>query len=286
MNLPWAGSRCILCLREAPFSRAHLIPKSLLGALSVELLCKECNEQLGSDVESSVKCDPRIRLAVEHLRASHPKLANALSNRLQFLATDGDNQVTGWLHKGSFRPHPQAAKNGSLSFPDEDVPAKLVEIEPEAARALDQLGGIEALPLNSAIPLTPKTSVCRRQVRIQGPVLTGPLVDNLFFVVLAYQLVALVVGTTIYDSYFDHVRKAILKRDAQATTWTVTGGRAATCSPWHALTLAAGPGSARVDIRLFECIWPRVNLCGLSLGSPRALGYRQWLDPVSFQPLA
>ena len=98
IEIPWPGTRCILCLEEKRLTLEHLIPEALGGKLTSRLLCKECNSSLGHRIEGKAKADPTIRLLAKGLRADIPALASNLEEGQKF-ASSVEPVGEFWLRK-------------------------------------------------------------------------------------------------------------------------------------------------------------------------------------------
>jgi HNH endonuclease len=53
--------RCIFCLRECPGSIEHIFPYAIGGCITIDRVCKECNDQLGSRVDVALCNDFFVR---------------------------------------------------------------------------------------------------------------------------------------------------------------------------------------------------------------------------------
>lgn len=120
MNIEWTEKRCILCLKEAPLSREHIIPKALGGILTCSFLCKKCNSALGARVDAEVKKDPRIRFAVDHLESDIPNFASKFREGQEFIIQGPLGPERGKIRQGILRITSRKTEGGALiQSPDE-----------------------------------------------------------------------------------------------------------------------------------------------------------------------
>src|SRR5262245_21565931 len=101
MKTPWPGLHCIICLREAPLSEEHVIPKSIGGDLTCNLICKPCNDGLGSTFEARAKTDPAVRLAVANLRSAIPDIYSLVEEGQRYFSQSGPARVSGIFRAGA-----------------------------------------------------------------------------------------------------------------------------------------------------------------------------------------
>ena len=85
MKVPWPHDRCIVCGDQAVLTEEHLIPQSLGGRLTADILCKSCNDELGHRIEALAKKDPAIVLAIRNFEASHPEQARRLADGMDLV---------------------------------------------------------------------------------------------------------------------------------------------------------------------------------------------------------
>ena len=53
----------MVCPNTGPLSEEHIIPSSIGGRLTANIICKNCNDRFGRLIEAKLKDDPAIRLA-------------------------------------------------------------------------------------------------------------------------------------------------------------------------------------------------------------------------------
>lgn len=123
---------CVLCLNEISqddFSREHIIPSSIGGQIfSDEILCKKCNNDIGSAIDSKVfKHREIIELAeqFELIQDSSKYYGSAFNINIE---AEG-HELRGYIKKGIVYPTPQKVTEDHFIVPDEitkDTLGKLV----------------------------------------------------------------------------------------------------------------------------------------------------------------
>lgn len=120
IQVPWTYTRCILCLKDEPPTDEHIIPGQIGGKLVARFLCKPCNDRLGHQVEPTVKGDPAIRLAVEHLRSRLPDLAREILDGQSYVGHGEGGAVRGRFKADTFRVDSFRTEAGSIIQPTPD----------------------------------------------------------------------------------------------------------------------------------------------------------------------
>ena len=118
VDLEWPTPRCILCLSTGSITREHLIPACLGGKLVRKFLCKECNSNLGHQVESKVKDDPGVRKGLDRLALGNPELANELRQGLAEIVRSEQGPLMGFHRDDEVIIKKQTLDDGSLILPE------------------------------------------------------------------------------------------------------------------------------------------------------------------------
>ena len=279
MRIEWPGNRCIICLKEAPLSREHLIPKALGGILTCSFLCKECNSALGARVDIEVKKDPRIRFAVDNLESDISKLAYKFREGQNVLLHGSSWTEPGKVHKGIPQVTSRKTEDGALIQPsdegyksNENILRKNgidEDIIQEALRRLDEAKE------NEVVELTPnrvavKPSVEKVELDLRGSKLLTPL----FPLKIGYEFLAFHLGSAIYrqDSALEELRVALRQGiEDHPSFWLEE------CvwehEPFHLLSLETNHPYARVLIKLFGGVTFRVHFRRLAISHSR-FGYK------------
>ena len=93
MHIHWPGDRCILCLKQTALTNEHVIPESIGGRLTSNILCAHCNSTFGSKIEAAARSDPSIRIAVENLSGRIPEVMLQILNEgglIPYIQKHGD----------------------------------------------------------------------------------------------------------------------------------------------------------------------------------------------------
>ena len=278
-NIEWTGKRCILCLKEVPLSREHIIPKAIGGILTCSFLCKECNSSLGIRVDAEVKKDPRIRFAVANLQSDIPDLAYKFME-----GQPGISQVGGWpeqgkFRKGEFRVTTRRTKEGALIQPSDEgyksnerILRKYGIGETHIQEALRRLDEAEE---NEVVELAPNRVAVKRSVeKVELDPRGSKLLTPLFPLKIGYEFLAFHLGPAIYrqDSALEELRVALRQGiEDHPSFWSEE------CvwehEPFHLLSLETNHPYARVLIKLFGGVTFRVHFRRLAINHSR-FGYK------------
>ncbi|MCH7575816.1 MAG: HNH endonuclease [Candidatus Marinimicrobia bacterium] len=112
---------CIFCFRtdlETEFSEEHIIPQSIGGRLVLDQVCKECNDQLGHQVDVDILKIPEILKALEFLNIPYNREGILRSYYdVQGKSPEGPRNIRATA--SGFEPLPQQMPDGSLLTPDD-----------------------------------------------------------------------------------------------------------------------------------------------------------------------
>ena len=284
MNIEWTGKKCILCLKEVPLSREHLIPKALDGILTCSFLCKECNSNLGARVDAEVKKDPRIRFAVDHLESDIPNFASKFRERQKYLLYGRGLSEWGKIRKGELRVTPRETEGGALiQSPDESYKSneKILRKSGISEDAIQE--GLRCLyeaGENEIVELAPGRVAVKRRVGQVEPDLRGSkLLTPLFPLKIGYEFLALHLYHVIYDqnSALNGVRTALREKVEDHPSFKVEPLNASEYRPFHGIGFVGNSPHATVLIRLFGWLAFRVHFLRLTVDGPR-LSYKHDLD--------
>lgn len=270
-KIPWSGKNCILCLKEEPLTREHIIPAQIGGVLWARFLCKACNSYLGAEVEAAVRKDPSIRLAVENLQGELPGLADALSEGLPYVGTSEGGTVRMIGRAGELRVQGGTQQDGSLILSPN---SSREHIRAEARRRGMAPADIDAilerfdeLPQNMRTELMPGYEVINWRVDEIRPALDGPMLSERVLLKIAYEFLACHLGKSILDNaeQLNNWRTALLGESLHSVrVESLTSGR---YRPIHGLALE-DEGHSIIHICLFGWIRYRVHLLDLCISPP------------------
>ena len=276
MNIPWPGNRCILCLKESPLSKEHIIPEAFGGILTCSLLCRDCNSNLGSSVEAEAKTDPSIRIAVANLQSHIPELADRFMENQNFVSHGPGGTEQGTVRDGEYRVRSQKKEDGSLIQPTDCARKSIITILQrggagqaairESLRKFDEGGE------NERIRLAIGVEAIRWAVEKIDPDLSSsspltPLVP----LKIAYEFIACHLGTAIYDEtlQIQEIRTTLLEGIKEHPSFEVERLEAPEYKPFHGICFEGNDPHGKVLIRLFGRLAFRVHFRWLAFGGSR-----------------
>lgn len=223
-HMPWPGDdRCILCLERPPsLTEEHVIPASLGGTLSVDFLCKPCNDRLGHSVEADIKNDPRFRLAIDPIADKAPDFARFFGDRLTYVAQGGAGPVHIDVKDGRVQVRARKNPDGSVIQPTDTARTAMTcelrkrgESEESIAATL---AAFDSAPEGVRFQASPLHSVIKHPMGKIEHDLSGEFAPRQLFLKIGYEALACRVGNDIYDiEGLDEVRKGINTRDENET---------------------------------------------------------------------
>jgi hypothetical protein len=270
----WPHTRCILCLEGTDLTVEHLIPEALGGRLAVRFLCKPCNSNLGHRIEATVKTDPSIRLAVEHLANELSDFAALFRENQRYLSFSAGGKVPGRIKKGGFRVDSMRQADGSLIQPSLDARktiAKLIaKISPDPSAVQDALNRFDAAPEDSRVSITDNLEIVKWTVSKLEPLLDSDLLDDLVPLKIAYEYLACHLGGTIYteDKQLEVLRTA-LRSGVIPDSIRIDHLHGQQYAAFHGLALQQDENHSFVRIRLFGWLAFDVHFLTLRYEGPR-----------------
>jgi hypothetical protein len=264
MNIPWPDTRCIVCVTEQPLTKEHVIPDSLGGVLTSHFLCAPCNSRLGHEFEAGVKQDTVIRLAMEAVRPRVPALIKSISARLATIADSPRGPVRGSLTaEGDFVPRASREPDGSLIQPTDHARRNIAHMmrqdgifEAEIASALQRFDDAAE---NTRVPISADYDIIKWSITKVRPALDTPEISPIVPLKIAYEYMALHLGTAVFDWRLDPIR-AFLRNDATlANTWRIERLVVLPYAPFHGLVVEENAPHGVVQIRLFGGVVFRVH---------------------------
>lgn len=255
----------------------HLIPESLGGKLTSRFLCKDCNSRLGTQVEGQAKLDPMVLQLAARLRAEIPKLATQLEEAQTYVTVGPGGSSRGKIKNGEFAVHATSLPDGSL-----------IQATPTAARTIQKLLQREGLtdeekasamrrfaeaPENMKVTLSPGIDFVKWSVTGLRPSLDGPMLNPLIPVKSAYEFLALLVGTAIYQDTpaLAAIRKSLSDGQLDSLHIEVERLHAPDSKAFHGLLFEGNNPYAKVQVRLFGQLAFRIHFKCLSVSGPRGM---------------
>ena len=255
-------------------NREHIIPEALGGKLVVmDLLCTSCNSRLGTKFEGRWKSDPSIRWAVHSLGPEIPSVATKLNEGQNFLFKSSAGTRRAKMRNGKIDINSTRTDDGSLIKPTKHAPSEIRNTLKRRGAGTSEID--EALrrfadaPEDEVVPITDDLSIAKRSVSAADPVFDGPFIDDRAILKIAYEFLALHLGTAVFDSILDPVRHA-LRSEKERVVWPMEKLRTPKPRPYHKLTIPNDLKAALVEVTLFGYLVRRVNFVGFRL-PPSAL---------------
>jgi len=269
MRIKFEFGKCIYCLKNPADSWEHIIPTSIGGRLQVQVLCSECNNNLGSKLISKVKTDPSIRLAVMNLRSKIPELFESIENHQIYGAKDENKNLIKLKYKNSkLEIIAHKKENGSLVIDTEKGIKNIVRILEKDRLSKDEIAEkihtFKKLEDNKIIQLTDKLRVVKWSIEQIFPSLKEPLLDKKVITLIAYEFLSLLIGNLIYNNDFNFIRKFI-KEEEQSNKLFIECLTSRHYSPYHKIYLELLENEIIINIILFRWLVYKVHLIGFKL---------------------
>lgn len=269
MEVPWIQDRCILCLDYGTLSREHIIPNQLGGILWSRILCSQCNSRLGSEIEAHIKKDPSIRLAIEGIKNKAPNIYHTLSEGLDYIAKSKGGTVKGRIKNNEFRPRAHKAKDNSIIQPTDDAKhtvRRTLEKQNSSNETIAcTLQMIDEAPLDELIKLSDGMEIIKWGVDEIQPDLTGPKIDDIVPLKIAFEFLAMHIGSAIYPDPFNDIRDAILNRSKNPDVYEVEQLHGTKYDPLHCIFIEQNQPNIQIIVVLFRWIVYRVKLYRVAL---------------------
>ena len=274
-----------MCGQYGTLTVEHIIPQSLGGKLSVEFLCKSCNDKLGLEIESVAKEDPSIRLAAEHLKDQIPQVAARLREGQKYSAISKIGKIQGIIKKGLFHIRTRKKDDGSLIQSTKNARRNLSNILLKSANGesilVEALNKFDKAPNNQKVEIAPGLKVTKWRLDKLEPSLQGKMLDVLVPLKIAFEFIACHVGQAIYNDMpqVNELKLALLRRDRSNKCYTAEYLRARNrgYAPFHGIALEANGPPAIVQLRLFGSLAYRVQFPYIAVEGSR-YAYTHYLN--------
>lgn len=179
------------------------------------MLCANCNNKyLGSKLVSKVKADPSIRLAVTNLKGEIPDLFDSIEHNQGYVAKDDDNRLIKLKYKkAKLEIIAQKKKRGSIIEDTRKCARNIKNMLLKEGYSEDEIANkiklLQELENDKEIFLSKSLKVVKRAIKSPLPNLKGPILDERFIALVAYEYLSLVIGNLILHHKLDFVRKFI-----------------------------------------------------------------------------
>ena len=275
MNIPWAGTKCILCLRKGKLTIEHVIPRSLGGQLTCRFLCRSCNSRLGSDIEDSIKSDPDILQLAWRSADSNSRLARIVDSHPQVGQT-AHGPVHGFIENDEFQIFPGEQQDGSLLLDDaQEYFTKRLQREGRATAEIHKaIAKLRSLKENEQAEVSPGYFVTNWSVEdIRPDINKSRKMNPLVPAVIAFEFMALLAEDAIYgkEPLLSELRTVLLRRKQNSRVLNVQRLHAskAGSSLFHGIAFEGSDPYASVQIRLLGKLAFRVQFHHWIVNGPR-----------------
>lgn len=231
---------------------------------------------LGYGVEAEARADPTIRLLSNQLAVQLPELSARLQERQRFLAHGPGGVDVGFVRDGEFNVFAQKRPDGSLVQPTPDalktVDAMLDRDGHDTLFRAEVKRQILDAPENVPVEVSETVTVVKWQITHLTLALGGPLMNIVVPIKIAYEFLALHLGTAIYEEIPPLVDARRLLRGESLIRDTISVDRleAPAAQPFHGIAFERNSPYARFQVRLFGKLAFRVHFKQLAVSGPRA----------------
>lgn len=251
-----------------------MIPEAICGILTCHFLCKPCNDRLGHEFEAGVKRDAVIRLAMRTIRPRIPTLIDSMSARLEAIAESPRGPVRGHLTaEGDFRVRESQEPDRSLIQPSDSAQRNIAHMMRQNGRSEQEtdeaLARFAAAPENERIEIAPGYEIIKWGITKIEPALDAPPVSAIVPLKIAYEYLALHLGTAVLDPGLGPVRGLLRNESTPLENYRIERFVALPYAPFHGLVLEKNAPHAVVQIRLFGGAVFRVHFAGIAVGGVR-----------------
>ena len=154
MNVDWPHPICIVCLEGTDLTVEHLIPRSLGGILTSNLICKACNDRFGHGFESKARLAPELRRAATEVVPLLKELSASLEVGARYSA-EFDGQRTTRRVDRNLRLGFATLPDGSMIVPELQTAEKLREMLGKERLSADEVSAALALWKDGPSDLSP-----------------------------------------------------------------------------------------------------------------------------------
>lgn len=271
MLVKWNNRRCIVCLLEKDLSEEHIIPQSLGGILTCKFLCRHCNSLFGKGFEAKARLAPEIRKAVTDVDLVSADFKEKLERGACYVSEFGDHTAIHKLGKDG-RFGTTKLTDGSLIASDEDAPTLIASIMRKEG-ANDSKVDIalalwESALASDEVELGAGVKVRKWINHPANPAYTEPELSRIVPLKIAYEFAALIVGTAIYGSEFQHIRDVLLQQDEDLAKSIVTYNWADVPKPFHGIAFEGNNPTAQFQVRLFGLLAYTVRFPKIAINNP------------------
>lgn len=282
MRIPWPREQCILCDAMCPQSEEHVIPAVIGGVLSARFLCKCCNDKLGHQLDYTAKTDPAIRLSVNALREELPDLARKYNEYQPYIGHGKSPPVRGSIKNGTWKPQSTILDDGSYIHQEGEARKKIKKLISQDAtlpNVAEALRRFDEAPLDTFVDITPRLRFVRWTTEKIEPDLGTKRLHPLLPAKIAFEFLALHLGTAVYPPapQIQEIKNALRHAGDAAPFIEVENLHAEKYEPFHGIAFMGNNPHAVVLVKLFGRLAYRVHFKRLAIGGPQ-FRYTHYLD--------
>jgi len=266
--------KCILC--EAPLNIStppeHVIPHYLGGRLKEVMLCDDCNHNISAKLYSQIKFDYYVRSASYILRQKIPTIYKSIENQQTYKTISPMGTELKAKRRGSklevvgqrkdnwiVLPTPQAIK-----YLESRLIKKYLQ-DPHKAKI--EAEKISKTPNNKLERIADEYSIIRWDAdKFQLDLRSNAILNDQAIALIAYEYLSLLLGKSIYNPIFDHVREFII-RGTLSKYITVNLFTSKVPQPFHLIFPEFESDKTRINIHLFEHIIAKVELINIHISN-------------------
>lgn len=262
-------------------SLEHVIPKVLGGALASRILCKQCNDFLGSEVDCHAQRDDSLRAALLAVGDRIPAIRDRVLHGMGAEAITGLGPIPGTLKDGAFKIKAGKLADDSIIQSVDQARRtvdRLLKHEgiPDSAR-LEALASFDKAPEGVRTTLSSGVDVVQWKTREIKPTLKGDAADDRLFVKIAFEFLAISVGGDAYGRGLNSGRQRLIDPSAARDVVVVEYLQGADYDTFHGIAIEQNEPFVRVHMRLFGKLAYRVSFRNVTVSGPRWV-YTHLLD--------
>ena len=204
-----------------------------------------------------------------------------ISEGQEFIAQSGGGDVKGLVKNGIFQVKTILNTNGSITEPIH-LSRKRIEkiirrnISDEIA-VLNAMNKFDEAEEGNKVKINKSISIRRWSIKGLKATLGNRTINDLALVKIAYEFIALTVGTSIYDHAFDRYREILQGNQSSINAIRVEYQRAPQYLPFHGVGLDQVSPYVIVQIRLFGMLAFLIHFSNISIKLP-CIYYTQDLE--------
>lgn len=209
-------NKCILCLSDKnKMTKEHIIPDSIGGKLQAKILCKKCNNDIGSKIYKELVDDILIREAIINLRDQIPQVFDKFKINLDFEGISSDGRIVPmrYNNKGELKLKTLPAENDSVIY---DMKISEREIKHRLEKLKTTKSDINILvekwrnaPYNKRTTLSEGIDFKKTSINDINILYSGDRASIKVPMLISFEFLSLVIGNRIFLNGFNDIRNFI-----------------------------------------------------------------------------